>query len=140
MSLDTIAIARELRAASVAPEQAEAIASAIGRAVAEGSATKADLSASQSGLRADIGQLDAKIDALRASTKADIAQLDSKIDALRASTKADLAQLETRLDARIDGLRIATKADLADLRSTMLTWFVATQIGVGALIIAALRL
>ena len=51
MAVDTLSLARELRAASVAPEQAEAIAAAIGRAVLEGAATKADLTSAVSDLR-----------------------------------------------------------------------------------------
>ena len=75
MSLDTIAIARELRATDVALLQNEATASAIGKAVSEGAATKSDLHAS-----------------------------------------------------------------VAELKATLLTLFVGTQIAVGAIIIAALKL
>jgi hypothetical protein len=43
MTVDTLSLARELRAAEFAPAQAEAIASAIGRSIGETAATKADL-------------------------------------------------------------------------------------------------
>ena len=43
MSVDTLSLARELRAAHFEGEQAEAIAAAIGRSVTETTATKADL-------------------------------------------------------------------------------------------------
>jgi hypothetical protein len=75
MTVDTLSLARDLRAASVAPEQAEAIASAIGRAVQETAVTKSDLNAA-----------------------------------------------------------------IADLKATMMTWFIATGIGISAIIIAALKL
>ncbi len=86
MMLDTIAIARELRAAEVAPGQAGAIASAIGRAIIDGAATKADL---------------------------------------------ELVKIELRGEIR---------STAEALKSSMLTWFVGTQLAVGAIIIAALKL
>ena len=43
MNIDTLAIARDLRATELPPAQAEAIAAAIGRSVSEGTATKLDL-------------------------------------------------------------------------------------------------
>ena len=43
MNVDTLAIARDLRATELPPAQAEAIAAAIGRSVSEGTVTKLDL-------------------------------------------------------------------------------------------------
>ena len=74
MSVDTLSLARELRAADLAGPQAEAIAAAIGRAVTEGAATKA---------------------------------------------------MGTRIEA---------------FRSSMLVWFIGTQVTVGALIVALVKL
>jgi hypothetical protein len=82
MSVDTLSLARELRAADLAGPQAEAIAAAIGRAVTETAATKADLE--------NLGH-----------------QLSAKIEALRSS---------------------------------MLLWFIGTQVAVGALIVALVKL
>lgn len=48
MSIDTLAYANELKAAGVPPEQAEAQAVALNRAVQSGLATKADLEAMES--------------------------------------------------------------------------------------------
>lgn len=67
MNVDTLAIARDLRATELLVAQAEAIAAAIGRAVIEGVATKSDIDV--------IGQ---KIDALDA-------QLTAKIEGARSS-------------------------------------------------------
>ena len=59
MTVDTLSIARELKAAEVPAAQAEAIAAAIGRSAAE-----------------SLGS---------AATKADIAQLETKIEQLRST-------------------------------------------------------
>lgn len=61
MSLDTLSLARELRAADLAPMQAEASASAIGRAVVETAATKADLLQVRTELKGEIDELRAEL-------------------------------------------------------------------------------
>ncbi|WP_156677721.1 hypothetical protein [Sphingomonas profundi] len=89
MTVDTLSLAKELRAAELSSVQAEAIAAAIGKAVVEGVATKSDV------------------------------QL----------LRADLSQAEARLEAKIE-----------TVHSRLLTWFIGTQIAVGALIVALLKL
>jgi hypothetical protein len=44
------------------------------------------------------------------------------------------------LKSEIDGLRTSTKGDLEGLRAQLLTWFIATQVAVGALIVALVKL
>lgn len=107
MTVDTLSIARELRAAAIPDAQAEAIAAAIGRSAMEDMSNLAT--------KADLGQLE------RAS-KADLAQLE------RAS-KADLSQLESRIDVKLE-----------QLRSSLIMWFVATNLTMAAIIIAASKL
>ena len=80
-------------AAELPEGQAEAIAAAIGKSVAEGAATKADL------------------------------------ESHRVALKADLTQVELRLEAKIE-----------QLQGKLLTWFVGTQIAIGGLIIALVKL
>lgn len=82
MAVDTLSIAHDLRAANFAQLQADAVASAIGRAVLEGAATKADL----------------------------------------ATLRADL------------------KTDIAEMKASLLTWFIGSQIALGALLVAAIKL
>lgn len=67
MNVDTLAIARDLRATELPAAQAEAIAAAIGRSTSEGVATKSDIDV--------IGQ---KIDALDA-------RLTARIESARSS-------------------------------------------------------
>ncbi len=93
MTVDTLSLARELRAADLAGPQAEAIAAAIGRAVTETSATKDDLARVEASLRLEIARLDGK--------------------------------METKVEA---------------LRSSLLSWFVGTQLAVGALVVALVKL
>ncbi len=69
MNIDTLSIARDLKAAALPPEQAEAIAAAIGRSVTEGVATKSDLELCEQRLAAKIdggrGELRSEIETLR---------------------------------------------------------------------------
>ena len=97
-AFNPLATARDLKAAGIEAEHAEAIA--------EGMREAANAAAS-----ADRGDL---------ATKADLADLENRLRADLA-TKADLADLENRLRADL-----ATKADLETLRSE-LRWMLAFQ-------------
>lgn len=65
MNIDTLSIARDLKAAALPPEQAEAIAAAIGRSVTEGVATKSDLDLLDQRLTARIEALRTEIEKSR---------------------------------------------------------------------------
>ena len=82
MTVDTLSLARELRAANVEGAQAEAIAAAIGKAVVETSATKADLVQLNTGLRGEIVGLRTELTAEIALVRAEIR---SSIEALRST-------------------------------------------------------
>ena len=85
MTVDTLTLAREFRAAEFPTGQAEALASAIGRVSVE--------------------------------------SMDS------VATKADLAGVEARLEGKIEAMQ-----------SKLLIWFMSSQIAVGALIVALIKL
>lgn len=74
MSVDTLSLAKELRADDFVLPQAEAIAAAIGRSVTETTATKTDLAQMGSELRTEIAQLSGEV-------RTEIAKLDTKIEA-----------------------------------------------------------
>ena len=78
VNVDTLSIARDLRATELLPEQAEAIAAAIGRSMAEGTASKPD-----------VEKVIARIDGLERTFSAQLqaldAQLTSKIDNAKSS-------------------------------------------------------
>jgi hypothetical protein len=61
MSVDTLAIARSLRAAELPQPQAEAIAAAIGSSILESAATKADLREVKLELEARIEAVQSKL-------------------------------------------------------------------------------
>jgi hypothetical protein len=82
MSVDTLSIARELKATKLPAAQAEAIAAAIGYTVHE-----------------------------------------------NVATKPDLRELEVRIDSKLESLK-----------STMMLWFIGTNLTLAAIIIAALKL
>lgn len=125
MSVDTLALARDLRAANLGQDQAEAIAFAIGRALTEGAASKADLSETRADLKADIQEL-------RAELKSDIqelrAELKSDIQELRLELKTDSASVRTELKTAIEGVK-----------STLLMWFVGTMLAFSGFIIAVVK-
>jgi hypothetical protein len=79
MSLDTLSIARELREADVAPAQAEAIASAIGKAVSEGAATKADLKELRLELDARFDRIDARFGQVETNIDAKLERLKNEV-------------------------------------------------------------
>lgn len=62
MNIDTLSIARDLKAAELPAAHAEAIAAAIGRSVVEGSATKDDLNLVKIELKGDIEKLRTEIE------------------------------------------------------------------------------
>ena len=82
MNIDTLSIARDLKATEIPAAQAEAIAAAIGRSVFDAAVSKADLEAAKQEL----------------------------------------------------------KGDLERLRGQLLIWFIGTQVAVGALIVALVKL
>lgn len=61
MSVDTLSIARDLRAAELPPAQAEAIAAAIGHSIGETAATRADLREVKLEIEAKIEALQTKL-------------------------------------------------------------------------------
>ncbi|TXG83457.1 MAG: DUF1640 domain-containing protein [Sphingomonadales bacterium] len=132
MSVDTLALARDLRAANLGQDQAEAIAFAIGRALTEGAASKADLSETRADLKADIQELRAELHEVRAELKAEIqdvrAELKSDIQELRLELKTDSASVRTELKTAIEGVK-----------STLLMWFVGTMLAFSGFIIAVVK-
>ncbi len=66
MSVDTLSIARELKATKMPAAQAEAIASAIGYTVHENLATKGDLREINAEMREMEARIDARMEAMQA--------------------------------------------------------------------------
>lgn len=79
MMVDTLTIARELKAADLPPGQAEAIAAAIGRSVGETTATKVDLDLLRQELKADMAMVRSDLDGTRHELRADPERLHSKL-------------------------------------------------------------
>lgn len=91
MMVDTLSIARDLRAAEPPPEQAEAIAAAIGRSISEASATKADLEIVRTALKADIDQLRSSVDAKIEQVRTEIERARNQLMITFVSTQVALA-------------------------------------------------
>jgi hypothetical protein len=125
MSVDTLALAKELRAANIEAAHAEAIAAAIGKSVSEGAASKADLQAAEKALRADLQTVEK---ALRADIQTVERTLRAEMDALKRELKADIAQSRTELEVLIE-----------KSKSSILIWLVSTQMAFAGLIIAILK-
>ena len=97
--------------------------------------------------KADIAATNANIETLRQETKADIAATNANIETLRQETKADIAAT----NANIETLRLETKANIETLRqeteklialgkNDIIKWVVGANIGIAALIVAAIKL
>ena len=78
MNIDTLSIARDLKATELPAEQAKAIAAAIGRSVTEGAAPKFDLEAVRLSLKGEI-------DVLRQEVRAEFEKLRADVEKLRSS-------------------------------------------------------
>lgn len=76
MTIDTLSIAKDLKAAELPAEQAEAIAAAIGRSISEGSATKADVQLVKQ-------ELQGELVLVRAELKTGVEQLRTEIERMR---------------------------------------------------------
>jgi hypothetical protein len=114
MVVDTLALARDLRAAELPPAFAEAIAAAIGKGAldsADSNATKADLGL----LRAEVAQ--------------DIAQLRHDVAHDIRNLRSEVGQMKMRLEGKLEALHAKS-----------LTWFIGSQVAVGALIVALVKL
>ena len=70
------------------------------------------------------------------ATKADIAATNANIEKLRLATQADIEKLrqETRADIA------TTNANIALSKNDMIKWFIGVNLGVAALIVAAIKL
>lgn len=103
-------------------------------------ATKRDLDSLRAATKRDIESLGADIESLAAATKRDIESLAAgtkrDIDSLAATTKQDIEMLGLRLGTRISDLR----ADMYKELRTQMMALVGTNLTVGALVVAAVRL
>jgi hypothetical protein len=111
-ALDTLRMAKRLKEAGFNDAQAEAVTGIVSEA-----------------RDADLAQLATKADVAQLATKADVASLGAEVTQLQTTVKSDLAVLRSQLEAAI----VATKADI-------IRWVFGIAIGLGAMIIAALRL
>ena len=110
MLIDPLAIARDLRAVELPPEQAEAIASAIARSLSDGAAVKSDFNL-----------LARKIDALETT-------LTTKLDALDRTMAARHEALDAQLTSKID-----------NARSSLLVWLMGVIFATAGVIITVLK-
>ena len=144
---DTHEDIRELVEAGMPEPQAETVVRQRVRLLERNLATKAD-----------IAETNASIETLRQETKADIAATNANIETLRQETRADIETLrqETKADiaatnANIETLRQETRANIEKLRqeteklialgkNDIVKWVVGANLGVAAMIVAAIKL
>ena len=112
--IDTLKLADSLKESGFPDRQAEGLARALGRALTEHVATKADLDAAIRLVRSDIAALDAKVAAIDAKGNA----LDARVDTLDGRVTALEAKV-TALDGKVTALdgkvtAIDTKIDAID--------------------------
>ena len=106
--LDTLRCAQTLKTAGFREEQAEAMAQVLGDALAD-VATKADLDNAIGGLKtelkADIAQLDAKIDNAEARLETKIEAVNQRIESLEASVNQRFDSFEASTQRQFDGVQ-----------------------------------
>ena len=74
------------------------------------------------------------------ATKADIAATNANIETLRQETKADIETLRLETNANIETLRQETEKLIALGKNDIIKWVVGANLGVAALIVAAIKL
>jgi len=126
---DTHAAVRRLTEAGIPEPQAEAVVREQTHILEHNLATKADIETLRQETRAEIAAVRADIETLRQETKA-------SIETLRQETEAEIATVR----ADVEKLRLETKAGIEVAKTELIKWMVGTNLGVVALVIAALKL
>ena len=133
---DTHEDIRELVEAGMPEPQAETVVRQRVRLLERSLATKAD-----------IAETNASIETLRQETKADIAATNASIETLRQETKADIAATNANIEtlrqetrANIETLRQETEKLIALGKNDIVKWVVGANLGVAAMIVAAIKL
>ncbi len=116
VAFDTLKLARDLRErGKLTTEQAEGVAEALSTAFRDEIATKADVQAVSSDVRATEERLDTKIDTVeeRLSTKIDT--VEERLNAKFESLRADIARRDDRLTIKLGGMLVVAVAVMASL-------------------------
>ena len=159
MTVDTLSLARDLRAAELPQQQAEAIALAISHALDNSATTKTDLTQSESRIEGAIRQFrtefHVEIEKLRTELHVEVkklrTELHTEIEKLRSEFHAEIEKLRTEFHAEIEKLRAELHAEIGKLRceingkidqqtAKLLFWFIGTNAALAGLLIAALKL
>ena len=137
---DTHAAVRRLTEAGIPEPQAEAVVREQTHILEHNLATKADIETLRQETRAEIAAVRADIETLRQETKASIETLRQETEAEIAAVRADVEKLRLETKADIERLRQETKAGIEVAKTELIKWMVGTNLGVVAIVIAALKL
>ena len=148
---DTHEDIQELVKSGMPEPQAETVVRQRVRLLERNLATKADIEATNANIETLRLETNANIETLRQETKANIETLRQETNAnnvtLRQETKADIEKLrlETKADiaatnANIETLRQETEKLIALGKNDIIKWVVGANLGVAALIVAAIKL
>ena len=148
---DTHEDIQELVKSGMPEPQAETVVRQRVRLLERNLATKADIAATNANIETLRLETNANIETLRQETKANIETLRQETNAnnvtLRQETKADIEKLrlETKADiaatnANIETLRQETEKLIALGKNDIIKWVVGANLGVAALIVAAIKL
>lgn len=125
-AFDTLQATKLLKESGFEEAQAEAVVVTVRDAIAENTATKADIGELRNSTKADIGEASA---ALRA-----------EMAALRTELKTDIAKSSAALRAEITETSAALHAEIAKLRTEMYRGALVVSSGVVAAIAALIKL
>ncbi len=99
--IDTLKLSRALRAAGMAPEQAEAVSTALNDAFTSQVAEKRDVDGLRTELKHDIETVRVEIEAVRTELKHDIEAVRVEIEAVRTELKRDIEAVRIELGGRL---------------------------------------
>ena len=102
--------------------------------------TKADIAATNANIETLRQETKANIETLRQETKADIAATNANIETLRLETNANIETLRLETKANIETLRQETEKLIALGKNDIIKWVIGANIGIAALIVAAIKL
>jgi len=121
-----------LKSAGVSEEVARAHADGLDQALRESVATKSDVEAVRTDLRADVQAVKADVQAVKA-------ELDAKIEGVERRLDAKIEGVELRLDAKIDTTAARLETKIAEAQIATTRWMVGSFVAMTGLFWALVK-
>ena len=136
LAFDTHRAVKALCEAGAAEPLAEAFVETIGDAIGGNVATKADISASEAALRADIAEVKADVDRVETTLKTEIAESEARVQVKIASVQTEIANIRAELKTDIGLVR----TEIGDLEGRLYRQLWIMAVGIVGLTVALVKL